>query len=540
VNLDGIEPIAPPGGKNPSNDAIERVKLKLSNPTDHEQVARLMFEKTARGFLQRIGTPITGVSAVLRDKDGNPTGIPVQLSKNWHNEPEGGVYAGQWFHGISQVRLPAKVEVELELVLAYGHWGGVAAASHAQLCLIGWGSNQLWDQSALGAWGESICYEPDQAQRGNTITDVRPLMVRAMGEGKPWGWTNNVGGGDFLRCFDSAGNRIAHAAMRTMYHRQGPCLTEVTYAGRVGAGMSHSTTVSLGRSDDLTRGVYRIRMDVTAAMDFSRFVIFQIGADNYSSTRERKMAFGNESGLIKEWATQWGGDTYRTSPMECVGRVPWMSLHEADPGDNQERGAWANRGIVIRSWKARLGGKEAAPWIAERGLEQGKQGSSTLDFVPPLGVTRLEPGDFIEATIEHLIIPQFAKDYYGPNEALRTALAKDGNTWRLVHREAVGNDRQVEMKAGSLLRSHPALLVETSEDRAECRVSGGLGWVPVTFSGLTDCRGFTLSVDGRALDQSVHGKDFWQSDFDPESRTWSLTYNIPFDGLKSRHLLLSR
>jgi hypothetical protein len=180
VNLDGIEPIAPPGGKNPSNDAIERVKLKLSNPTDHEQIARLMFEKTARGFLQRIGTPITGVSAVLRDKDGNPTGIPVQLSKNWHNEPEGGVYAGQWFHGISQVRLPAKVEVELELVLAYGHWGGVAAASHAQLCLIGWGSNQLWDQSALGAWGESICYEPDQAQRGNTITDVRPLMVRAI------------------------------------------------------------------------------------------------------------------------------------------------------------------------------------------------------------------------------------------------------------------------------------------------------------------------------------------------------------------------
>ena len=540
VNLDGIEPIAPPGGKNPSNDAIERVKLKLSNPTDHEQIARLMFEKTARGFLQRIGTPITGVSAVLRDQDGNPTGIPVQLSKNWHNEPEGGVYAGQWFHGISQVRLPAKVEVELELVLAYGHWGGVAAASHAQLCLIGWGSNQLWDQSALGAWGESICYEPDQAQRGNTITDVRPLMVRAMGEGKSWGWTNNVGGGDFLRCFDSAGNRIAHAAMRTMYHRQGPCLTEVTYAGRVGAGMSHSTTVSLGRSDDLTRGVYRIRMDVTAAMDFSRFVIFQIGADNYSSTRERQMALGNESGLIKEWATQWGGDTYRTSPMECVGRVPWMSLHEADPGDKQERGAWANRGIVIRSWKARLGGKEAAPWIAERGLEQGKQGSSTLDFVPPPGVTRLEPGDFIEATIEHLIIPQFAKDYYGPNEALRTALAKDGNTWRMVHREAVGNDRQVEMKAGTLLRSHPAILVEASVDRAECRVSSGLGWVPVTFSGLTDFRGFTLSVDGRALDQSVHGKDFWQSDFDPESRTWSLTYNIPFDGLKSRHLLLSR
>lgn len=63
--------------------------------------------------------------------------------------------------------------VELELTLVYGHWGGIAAASHAQLCLIGWGSNQLWEESALGSWGESVCYEPDQVQRGCTIMDVQ-------------------------------------------------------------------------------------------------------------------------------------------------------------------------------------------------------------------------------------------------------------------------------------------------------------------------------------------------------------------------------
>lgn len=91
VNLDGIEPIVPAGQSKPSNEAIERVKLVLTNSTDHEQVARLVFEKTARGFRQRIGSPITGVSAILRDKDGNPTGIPVQLSKNWHNDSKGGV-----------------------------------------------------------------------------------------------------------------------------------------------------------------------------------------------------------------------------------------------------------------------------------------------------------------------------------------------------------------------------------------------------------------------------------------------------------------
>lgn len=540
VNLDGIEPIPPPGGENPSNDAIERVKLTLSNPTEHEQIARLMFEKATRGIRQRIGTPITGVSAMLRDKEGNPTGIPVQLSKNWHNEPEGGVYAGQWFHGISQLRLPAKAEIELELVLAYGHWGGVAAASHSQLCLIGWGSNQLWDQSAMGAWGESICYEPDQAQASCVITDVRPLMVRAMGEGKPWGWTSNVGGGDFFRFFDPTGERVFPRAVRTTYHKQGPCLTEVTYAGHLGKEMTQSATVSLARTDDLVRGVHHLRLDVTAAIDFSRFVLFQIGADTYNSTTERKMAVGNETGVIKEWNTQWGGDTYRTAPMECAGRMPWVSMHEGVARDNPEGGAIANRGIVIRAWKSRLGGKDAAPWVAEHGLTRHAKDSSTLDLVPPPGITRLEPGDFIEATIEHVIMPQFAKDYYGPNEALRTALAKDENTWRMIHREAAGNERRVEMKTGALERTFPAITISTADDTAEFTLAGGLGYVPVTFEGLSRPDGFTLLIDGQPLNQAVHGKDFWQTDYDAISGTWTRTYNVPTDDAKMQRIRLAR
>ena len=59
-------------------------------------------------------------------------------------------------------------------------WGGVPAASHAQLCLIGWGWNQRWDQAAIGSWGESICYEPEGIQVRCMIDDVRPLMVWSM------------------------------------------------------------------------------------------------------------------------------------------------------------------------------------------------------------------------------------------------------------------------------------------------------------------------------------------------------------------------
>jgi hypothetical protein len=361
-----------------------------------------------------------------------------------------------------------------------------------------------------------------------------------MKDGAPWGWTVNVGGGDFFRCFDPAGRRVAPAAVRTTHHRLGPCLTEVAWAGRTGDGLTHTVTASLARSDDLVRGTYRLRLDVTKATEFSRFVLFQTGADTYAYSQERKLAFGNETGVLREWDAQPGGNTYRGEPRECTGRIPWVSLHEAAPSKPEETGAWANRGVIIRAWKARLGGKEAQPWIAERGLTLHRRDTATLDLVPPPGVTRLEPGDFVEATIEFVVVPQAAKDYYGPNAALRAALAKDGNTWRMIHREAVCNDRQVAMQTGRLVRTYPAIAVDVAEDHAEFTLTGGLGYVPVTFNGLTSPTGHGLRIDDQPLNQSVHGNDYWQTDYDPATKTWSRTYNVPVGDVKPRKLRLVR
>jgi hypothetical protein len=535
VNLDGVTPVEPPGTHKNGNDAIERLRLTLANPSSSERTARLLFEKNCSGFRVRLGSAITGVSAVLRDAEGNPTGIPVQLSKNWHGRPEGGVYAGCWFHGFSQVRLPPGAGIELELAMVYGHWGGVAAASHAQLCLVGWGSNQLWDESALGAWGESICYEPDQAQAQCALLDVRPVMVRSMHQDGEWFWTHNVGGGDFFRLFDPAGTRVFPQRMRTAYLRQGPVLTEVVYAGHTGAGqIEHRATVSLYRSDDIVRGVYRLRLEAKAAVEFSRFVIFQIGADTYSYTGERRMALGNETGLTREWATQWGGSAYKTEPMECAGRAPWISLHEAVARAPNNVGAWANRGIVLRAWQARLGGKQAAPWAAEYGVHACGQDTSTIDIVPPPGVTRLLPGDFVEATFEHLIMPQSASDYYGPNQALRSALASDGNTWRLIQREAVGNDLEVGVRTGQLGGLRPAVRIQAVDGLAEFAITGGLGYTPITLCGLrTPCRPRLAVRDPggawQTVDQSIHGNDFWQTDYDADSVSWEVTFSVPSD-----------
>ena len=509
-----------------SNDALERISLTLGNPTSTPQTARLCFEKTGAGLRAFEGSPITGVSAILCDSQGNPSGIPVQISKNWHSSPEKPLYSGSWLHASTLLHLPPESVTKLQLVIVCGHWGGLPAASHAQLSLIGWGSNQLWEQSAIGSWGESVCYEPDQAQAGAAITDVRPLML-SYDSNKLWKWTGNVGGGDFYRLFDKDGKRVPPRSMQSIHHRTGPCLTEVTYQGLLGTEIEHRTTVSISRTDDLVRATYQLRMAVNEDTDFSRLAFFQVGSDTYNTTREKQFAVGNNDTLAKEWSASWGDNAYQTPPIELVGSHPWVSLHQGEKIRQEEKGPGANRGFIIREWKAKLGGKAAQPWIRERGIILHRRDSSIIDLVPPPGVTSLQAGDYVEATIEHLVIPDTDQLYYGPNEEFSNALSQSANTWRMVAREAKENAREINVEKGALLGKFPDVRIASENDEVAFTLANGLGFVPVTFTNLSSYRNFQVRINGEVLQQS-NRKDFWQTDYDPQTKTWSQTYNLPF------------
>ena len=107
-----------------------------------------------------------------------------------------------------------------------------------------------------------------------------PLMVHGMRGDEPlkFVWTNNTGGGDFLVYFDKAGDKQWNSRMRTMYRRNSPVLTDVTYAGRTHDGkIDLQCRTSLYRTDDLNRVLYRLRYDVREGMEFSRLAFFSIG-----------------------------------------------------------------------------------------------------------------------------------------------------------------------------------------------------------------------------------------------------------------------
>ena len=194
-------------------DHRELVHVRVANQGTEPVVVPLLFAK------EHPFPGITGMCPMVLDPAGNPTGIPVQLSKNWHRQEEIRLlHEGPWFRGVTLFHLPPESELLFQFCIAYARWGGIPAASHAQLCLIGWGSNQVWDQSAIGSWGETICYEPDACQRRCMIDDLRPLMVTSMDANSPrWTWTHNVGGGDFLLVFDARGRYVPHKGVRTFY-----------------------------------------------------------------------------------------------------------------------------------------------------------------------------------------------------------------------------------------------------------------------------------------------------------------------------------
>jgi len=77
--------------------------------------------------------------------------------------------------------------------------------------------------------------------------------------------------------------------------------------------------------------------------------------------------------------------------------------------------------------------------------------------------------------------------------------------------EALGNDLDVSITRGTLKHVYPIRI--HAPDGAEFAVTGGLGYVPMTFSGLPNYRRYILEIKVNDLwmevDQSVHGHDFW-------------------------------
>lgn len=476
---------------------------------------------------------ITGIHPTLCFEDGRPTGVHVQIGKNWHCKPP-------YFRGFTL--LPAPVGTTRYLLrLSYGFYGGVPKASHSQLSLLGWGGNARWDQIAIGAWGETICFDIDHSLARGFVTDNRGMLVRNGADGPLWQWVDAGWGGDWLTVRNAAGEKLDPVGMKTLYVAHGPCLSEVEYFGQLGHGgaVDLRSTVRVPRTDDYVRTFFKNTYDFHAALPTAGSWLFKVGDSPHFHTP--RVCYGNREALLGEQLPQAGakkGDM-PLDRLELSGNGPWwVAFPESKitlSKDREKFGSTA-KGLVIRSYKATYGGKSvSSPSISL--VVNNVQPDGRMDYsllvTPPAGLEEYKPGDKVEIETEWITVPHNADEYYGPNEALRAHLAESPGSWKTIHREALGNDLVVTATGGVVTSTYP-LIVEVKAPEVTLEIEGGVGYVPVRFDGLNSVDGYTLYeiVNGEpvALDQAVKGNDFWQTDHDSVTKTYRVTYNIPLDG----------
>jgi len=457
---------------------VDEYVIELSNPTDAICNIPLVFDQVQP-------RAITGtVMTLCEDLDGRPTGIPVQISKNWHRDKDKPtVHQGSWLRGSTMVSMEAGETKRFRLRLIYGYWAGAGAVSHAQLSVIGYGGNWKWDESALGAWGESMTYDPTLHLGAAFIDDVRPAFTTSM-SGKTYGWTENVGGGDFLIYYDRSNTFRWAKRLKTAYRWTGPNMTEVLYSGTTDDEKIRFTyTTRSVRTNDYHRRFHAYRYtfleDVTSP---ARLVFHQMAADYYTGPTFTHYHRGNGTGLLSSYTSDPGGNAYRGEPIAFSGQ--WLAIDDEACSDGRTKG---RRGIV--SIASTLNGHDLPLYLHSYGRSWGDP-KMFFDMSAASVQRSYAAGDVVTGELEFILPPKTMGDYWGHDKAFLSRLESYGDSaWRAVYDEYRYNIQlNVTCHQGTLLRNYPVEIraPRVSEDiLADFTVDkGGIGHVPVILRGV--------------------------------------------------------
>ncbi len=524
-----------------NQDVLYEQDIQLSNSTNVDKTVKLcLFKQSAN---------VTGFNSLICNQNGDPSGIPLQVSKNWHTTKDQ-LFSGSWYYGYTEVVVPANTTINFKHRETAAKWGETYSASSHQLSVVGAGIPRGgWLEAALGTFGENITHSPDYEYGNSNGCDLRPFLVTNEaygGTSRECGWTGNVGGIDMFVYKDASNTRRYQSQVKTQFKKYSPNLTETSISALSSdEKLKFDYTFYLNRSDDFTRVYYKVKLEALENASFSRFDLFQLGGDIYNIYKAQAVVYGNNDGAVASFTpNNNGSNDYTTNAIPLEGDDPWVWA-----GDGLYYTGAANypdgihidtdNGMIIREYSASFAGvSNNIPYFKERSSSIGFSASNgnnptSYCIVPPPSVTSFVAGDTMELLVEVAVLPKQQGDYYGPNEKFLDALASYAGTYDLLYRESNGNQIIASSPTNTVHTSYP-LTVESENDTALVEITGGKGYVPVVFSGLTNISDPILwqsKGDGcwEIVDQSVNGKDFWQAEYVKESQDFNLIYNVNQD-----------
>lgn len=487
-------------------------------------------------FVKNSNVSITGVSGVIRDAISlEPTGEQVQITKNWHtfkNTESDTLFdkakvnnQGSWCSGIVSIAANAKETTKRQYLQVYGKWGTAYAASHGQLCLIGWGGNQLWDQSALGSWGESTCYDPDIGLSRAIINDVRPFLVTGpTGGNNQFNWSGNVGGADFLNYREKFDEKIIN--QRVCYKSQGPNVTDVLYSGVTSDNkIKTNININLGRTDDIVRNIYTIEYTFLEDVNYSRLSLFKMGADNYNDNKFNNYCYGDETGLIASDKDCMMADVgYLGDPIDAKNDNFFFGVYNSSDVDE-----YGDPMMCVREFDAKINGKTYdKPAYQLFGTTDGVSQVSCEITVPTAAGKLIKRGSKISMTLEYEILPNNLNTYYGMADYILASNTLMG-TGEAMYQQAYAGEVTAKASKGTVVANKP-VIIECENDEAEFTITGGLGYVPLLINNVNDYKGYVLEqkIDGNwvKIDQSVIGNDYYQVVYNAKTDKYQFVYNV--------------
>ena len=308
--------------------------------------------------------------------------------------------------------------------------------------------------------------------------------------------------------------------------------------------MDFSARIQTLRTDDYCRTFQKLKYTFTRDVSAKKMWLFKLGrTHNYHTPR---IAYGNLDGLIEERDVPetLKKDQIFLDNVELTGPSPhWVAIPGAAETSARNLKPNGYRALIIRQYEAVVGEKTYSNPTISAPVHGTDPTNLDIELLPPAGVHQFSRGDHIELDLELITLPRVADDYYGPNEAFRQHLTENPNSWETTYREAQGNDLAITVSGGKEIQNYP-LVIQVEEPEVTVAIKGGVGAVPIRFEGLAanqDYHLYQVVNDKRIrFDQSVHGHDFWQTDFDAASGSYTMSFNLPLDEWNTSDWILTQ